>query len=322
MDIKCRNCGAAIADGVTICPYCDSEITFEAKADNSGAALQDISGISFELTLDGKDSAVVVVNDVQTIRKYAEKLGEGEVLNLEASSPINGIKWLSSFKDGNIAVSFCKNNITYDMDDNYNFEEFLRILVDFYEGRFNPNLEEEQLAPAQKLFDIGTIQNGALETFTAMCECINGGSTLENYIEAINNHMAKTNKDFSTNGVNADILRIAQVNVSSQIAAGEKPIFYLNNGIFSKGKDGFLVTDKAIYRIKKKGCAKVAYNKFHSLLSNGLTNHWYVNGDENFDLYCAVCSKRQFGAILGMICTIARDNNSAGYKITIAHSGD
>ena len=326
MAIKCRNCGAAISDGVTICPYCDTEITFETRVGTSEVAPQDISGISFELRTVGKGDEIFAIDSAETIKSYLVKWNIGELdeyMEIHASQPIYGIDYLGVRKveSGDFQLEISKNDTYYEKDEECTFEELLSTYIDFYEGKFNPDLEEEQLTPAQKLFNIGTIQQGALEIFKSMCACINNGRTLEEYMEFVND-MARESKEYFTNDVNANILRIAETNVSQQFVADEKSVLYIDKGVFSKGKDGFLVTNKAIYRIKKKGCAKVCYEEFHSLQTTiGTIVHFCVNGNYDFGL-CAFSSDKQFGVILGMICTLARDNNSAGYKIIIGHIDD
>ncbi len=49
---------------------------------------------------------------------------------------------------------------------------------------------------------------------------------------------------------------------------------------------------------------------------------WYVNGNKKLDLYYLGGGSDpkadvKFGVIMGLMCTLARDSNPEGYKITV-----
>ena len=331
MEWKCRNCGAVIeSSDLKVCPYCDNEITFEVKADKFEAASQDTSGISFELTFGGLDDEPVAVNDVQTIRNYAERMGDGGVLTIDASSPIHDIEWLSSYNyDGCIAVDFSKNNIVYTKDE-CTFEEFLSFYVDFYEGRFNPSLDEsgfylrdggEEELPAKKLFQInsGTLSEERKKTLRAMCGFINSHDKRAEYINYFRGQADK-HFDVAISDKNSGLFKKACALISAQLCTDETPIFWKDTAIFRVGKSGVMLTDKHLFFVRKRDIFKLPLKDIKSIKSFGIDREWCFNGNKNYTISAtsyADDSLAELGVHFAFICSMARDLNGSGYKIEV-----
>lgn len=342
MAIKCRNCGAAISDGVTICPYCDTEITFETRVGTSEVAPHDTSGISFTLTFSGQDDEPVAVNDVQTIKNYAERMGNGQVLDLEASSPIYGITYLSGAKEVYFKYILTKNNISY-LNSNLTLEEFLKDFIDFYEGRFNPNLDEYELieqgkpaganTPAAKLFQINTkafteqreyetSEQKAFEAIKIMCDYVNNpyaGATDSDqrpiYLRFFDK-MAETDTNRATLYVKNDLLKKAYALISNRLTADENPVYWMDDAAFKTGKKGVMLTDKRLFFVKKKEILELPLKDIKSIyLKKNYSSFWFFNCNKNYELYTHTYSEA--GAFFAYICSMARDLNGAGYKIQI-----
>ncbi|MCD8180575.1 MAG: hypothetical protein LUF26_03740 [Firmicutes bacterium] len=184
------------------------------------------------------------------------------------------------------------------------------------------NNTAQTVSPVKALFDVRCVDFGdikAKKVWEQLCRFINETrNTAESYITAINNIAGKS-IFMSNRTTNPESMRIAETVVSQKYTAGENSVVFLNYGVFSKGKDGVLISDKAMYKVKKTNVTKIAYSELHSLLANTnalSSSIWHVNGESQFKLY-ADPDPRGLSLILGLVCTLARDAHPAGYKIVI-----
>ncbi len=203
---------------------------------------------------------------------------------------------------------------TFDFSD----EELERI----FEGDDLPvNLSEKESdeTPASRLFDIriDDINEKALKCWKELCAWINDRDTIDSYLETID-ELAKKNSDIATNNVNVNILRTAETSIQSQFTSGEETLFFVNNGIISKGKDYFLVTNKSIFRVSKKKIYKIDFRDIHSIIIRMFSGTFWmrINNDDKFD-FCQYLSPEKTGMMLALVCTLAKECHSDNYKIII-----
>lgn len=115
------------------------------------------------------------------------------------------------------------------------------------------------------------------------------------------------------------MLHTAAECVANRLTPTEKPLVFLNKGIFSKGKDGMLITDKCIFRITKKMIYQLALHDICSMNAtpkNFTYNDWQFNNNSYFEFGFASDIKAT-AIFLGLICTLARDCHSENYKIIV-----
>lgn len=185
--------------------------------------------------------------------------------------------------------------------------------------------KEDTLTPAEKLFDYNPnamLNSYANEAWCEMCSWLNTGSNIDEFMQCINNYAKQKYSGVYTVTEKNEFLRMAESRVLNQMTSEETSLFFVNHGIISKGKDGFLITNKSIYKITKKNTSKITYENFHSLTTQkeviGSSN-WYFNDNENFRFYITGLDGDKHdaycGVILGLICTLVRDCHSHGYKI-------
>lgn len=292
--------------------------------------------ISFELSFGlfgSSDDESIAVHDVQTIKHYATRIGKEEVLYLKASSPIYGIKWLSSFMDEyfNVSVSFCKDNVICKMNKNYCVADTLDFYADFYEGRFNPNSDEyselykvdgEEFA-AEKLFQINYQAHSIArkKTLMAMCNFMNSSDERTKYMHFLEEY-AKNALYMATSDVKSDLFKKACALTSAKLATNETPIFWKDDAIFKCGKIGVMLTDKRLFFVKKKNILELSLKDIKSIKPDHLNadSVWCFNDNENYAISVAGSrddSLKALGVLLAFICSMARDLNGEGYKIKI-----
>ena len=164
----------------------------------------------------------------------------------------------------------------------------------------------------------------ALISLKSACALINENTTVEGYIDKIKRNV-KNNFDYSGGSFafvddNPDLLQKVMFRVNSLITTDEKCLLYKDSGIFSHAKSGILLTDKKIYSIKKKGTQSLAFEKIHSLGYSSMGSNWYFNHEQvawKYEVDSIACDEECVGMIIALICTLAREKNSAGYKIKL-----
>ena len=99
-----------------------------------------------------------------------------------------------------------------------------------------------------------------------MCQCLNSEKTIETILKELN-ALAIDYSGCATRDVNADLLfKVVEVRAASRyFDTEEEPLFYKDSAIMFYGKNGLLITNKAIYRIKKNGLRKILFSKLESL---------------------------------------------------------
>ena len=90
---------------------------------------------------------------------------------------------------------------------------------------------------------------------------------------------------------------------------------YKDSGIISKGKTGILISDKAIYALKKNYIERILVSDLNSINVYGLG--WCFNSNKKIELDNMSCSPELQGVILALICVLARECHAPGYKIKI-----
>ena len=102
--------------------------------------------------------------------------------------------------------------------------------------------------------------------------------------ERVENHIRKgliSGSDTAAEGINDKALNAVRSRIDSERKEDERIILYKDMGIFSKGKEFTVVTDKRLLFFTKKKCASVSYTDIGTLrLDDNLDcAAWYINGD-------------------------------------------
>ena len=110
--------------------------------------------------------------------------------------------------------------------------------------------------------------------------------------------------DISARGVREDQIEKAMPVLEQIIGTDERVIVYGNKGIFSKGKEYFVVTDRQSIFVKKKSIKTVLHTDIDTLLIEGCGN-CYINGDYEKG-FVNLDAKGTFqGAMIALICMLS-----------------
>ena len=192
------------------------------------------------------------------------------------------------------------------------------------------NLEENKekksnsVSPARKLFqftNLDTFGNEGNKTWEFICACLNSETSINKYHEYLE-EITKNNSDIAMQTLNTELLDKIFHRVSSYLFDNEKLIFYKDSGLFSKGKEGILITNKRIFFLKKNNILFLRLKDIKSLEHPKYlhANSWFFNGyfnDCTYVIDSIACTDKQLGIIIAFICKMAQNLNSDNYKIIV-----
>ena len=178
--------------------------------------------------------------------------------------------------------------------------------------------EDERIYPAKLLLDYsksgGFRSDGCLKSYKVMCGCINEHETMSSMLQYLNT-VASNSNQYATQETNANLLKVVMnERVPGLIERNETPLFYKDSAVMFYGKNGFLITNKALYRIKKKGVKKIFISDIRSLhlvdvLGGTKSFAWHINNDFDFKLDEIGTNPETAGLIMALICILYKDIN-------------
>ena len=125
--------------------------------------------------------------------------------------------------------------------------------------------------------------------------------------EKIESHIRKsliTLDDLAAEGINESLINAVRGRINSELTADERIIVYKDLGIFSKGKEFTVLTNKRFLFFKKKDCVTSYHTDIGSLKladSSDLAA-WYINGDYNKQIPSMEPSGQLTGAAIALAC--------------------
>ncbi len=124
--------------------------------------------------------------------------------------------------------------------------------------------------------------------------------------EKIENHIRKnlTNGDLAAEGINDSLINNVKGRIDSEAEPGEHIIVYKDLGIFSKGKEFVVVTEKRLLFFTKKNCKSILFKDIDTLRLNdsGDYSAWYINGDIDKRIPSMEPSGQLTGAVVALAC--------------------
>ena len=158
----------------------------------------------------------------------------------------------------------------------------------------------------------------SMESYSHMLYCLNNlGNTalVEQHIRS----SLLNDEDVAAMGINQGRIDDVMPRITSVMESGERVLVYGDNGLFARGKDCFLVTDKRSIFVKKKSVRTVCHRDIDSIRFNGDTSYpgWWLNNNMDQNI-TPVGNKYQLqGAIVAMICMLAWEGNADYNKIKL-----
>lgn len=176
--------------------------------------------------------------------------------------------------------------------------------------------KEEKLCRAQEIIDYsksGAFKaDGCEKSYRMLCTCLNTNETVATILGHLNT-LSQNHSECATQMVNKNLLdKITSGPVSRYLSSDENALFYKDSAIIFYGKDGILITDKAIYRIKKSGIKKVMISELEAIscidiLMGSNDCRWCFNHNRDFDLDAMGVDSAQAGIIMALIVLMYAD---------------
>ena len=121
----------------------------------------------------------------------------------------------------------------------------------------------------------------------------------------VEDHIRKsllTSSDTAAEGINEKLLDIAKGRIEGELEAGESIIVYKDQGIFSKGKEFTVLTDRRFLFFTKKKCTAVYHTDMETLRleDSGDCPAWYINGDLSKRIPSMEASGQLSGAVVAL----------------------
>ena len=179
------------------------------------------------------------------------------------------------------------------------------------------NKTEKKQIGVQDIIDYtksgGFKSEGCKKSFDELCTCLNDNETVTSILGYLNT-LSQNYKECATQVANKTLMdKIINGGVSRYFGMDEKALFYKDSAILFLGKEGTLITNKAIYRIKKSGVCKILLSELESInlidIVNGSNENnacrWCFNHNKDFNLDAVgTNAPQQAGIIIALICLL------------------
>ena len=128
--------------------------------------------------------------------------------------------------------------------------------------------------------------------------------------EKVEEHILKSliNGDYiASEEKNTGLINAVRGRIKAELTADERIILYSDQGIFSKGKEFTVVTNKRFLFFTKKKCAQVFFGDISTLRlsEGGDIAAWYINGDLDNRIPSMETSGQLTGAVIAFACLSA-----------------
>ena len=155
----------------------------------------------------------------------------------------------------------------------------------------NQKSETKTESNVEKLFkfslkaDMNSCKDSSKKIFSDMLGFCNNDtyfndvSTFEKESVRVLSQMANKMGRLATRNVNTGLINIVCSKMSRELGSDERIIAYMDNGLISKGKDGVLITDKALHFIKGKKLLTIRIAEINRIVLKVNSNNIYFNDD-------------------------------------------
>ena len=146
--------------------------------------------------------------------------------------------------------------------------------------------------------------------------CLNSLKTVDNVIKYIRTALI-TAEDVASEGINTDRIDKVMPKIAEFMDIGEHIIVYGDDGIFSRGKCFFVVTDKRSIFVDGKNTSSVLHSDVAALRldPNGGYPRWKVNNQDAQYIPGVGTKYRLQGAVAALISLYASAHNSDKLKL-------
>ena len=152
----------------------------------------------------------------------------------------------------------------------------------------------------------------------SMRYCLNSLKTAKNVSEYIRSNLI-TDEDVASEGINQKRIDKIMPKIAELTEPGERIIVYGDDGILSRGKEFFVITDKRSIFVNGKKSGSVLHREISAMRldANGGYPRWRLNNQDNFAV-TGIGNKYQLqGAIAALICLFAAEQRGGKEKIRL-----
>lgn len=167
------------------------------------------------------------------------------------------------------------------------------------------------------LDDLKQYEN-VIAVLDSMRYCLNSLKTAERVSQYIRTALL-TDEDVASEGINQNRIDKIMPKIAGLIEPGEHIIVYGDDGILSRGKEFFVITDKRSIFVNGKKTGSILHREISAvrLDPNGGYPRWKLNNQDGFAVTGIGNKYRLQGAIAALICMFAAEQHGGREKIKL-----
>ena len=161
-------------------------------------------------------------------------------------------------------------------------------------------------------------KNCTAESIKSLKYCMDELETAEK-VEAYLRRVAAKDEDTAMQGIREERIAELRDRVNSELESGERVIIQVDTSLFGRGKEFYVVTDRACRFFTKKTVLSVRYNELVTMKINDSLNlpSFYLNGDYRKSVSAAGNSRQTLGVMIALITLLAFEHEPNRDKIRI-----
>lgn len=170
------------------------------------------------------------------------------------------------------------------------------------------------------LWDLDILKqyDSVVTVLDSMRYCLNSLQSAESVSKYIRTTLL-TEEDVASEGINQNRIDKIMPKISEMLEPGEHLIVYGDEGILSRGKEFFVITDKRSIFVNGKKSGAVLHREISAirLNPNGGYPRLRLNNQDNFSVTGVGNKYRLQGAIAALICLFAAEQSGGKEKIKL-----
>ena len=160
--------------------------------------------------------------------------------------------------------------------------------------------------------------DNVIAVLDSMHYCLNSLKTAESVSQYIRTTLL-TDEDVASEGINQKRIDKIMPKIAELVEPGERIIVYGDDGILSRGKEFFVITDKRSIFVNGKKSYAVLHREISAMRldPNGGYPRWKLNNQDSFAVTGIGNKYRLQGAIAALICIFSAEQRSEKTKIKL-----
>lgn len=172
---------------------------------------------------------------------------------------------------------------------------------------------------AQRMFDYsGFFPKNNKEkvdgNFNGLCARVNNWYTSEMCLQELSDY-ATDHPQWAMRTIQPDFLNQMETRVLEQFAQDEASLFYKDEGVFSHGKEGLLITNKAVYKIGKRKLFKTLLEDINTVCIGVYDTE--LNAGNAIKVNGINCIAEEQDLILALVCLLVKECHDEDFKIAV-----